>query len=307
MQLPVLVRPAKIVHMEAQQQAKVCNKCKNQRPLTDYRRIGRDSEKLRGICRFCRAKTPGEQRDSKARSERQAAGLAARNEKYLAEHGSFPLCECGCGQEVQMVSWTIPRFLRGHIYKDRKPFLDESNSVVSTELSEQLKKLRVERGWTIDEMAEHAGLTRGQMMNYLRPGEGRHRQEPVEEMLGNLKVAPGNVVIVKKKKPSVWIPAENVRQTLFKLKQSKGMTTQDMADLAGISLRTMQNYFRTEVKNFRREGVEDMFRRFAGVPMPPTEYQLKLINEGYDWVYLPGGARELRTPGMNPKSVRAIR
>lgn len=104
------------------------------------------------------------QRDSVTRTrERRVA-------EYLAEHGEPPMCECGCGEHVKFSHWGKPnRFVIGHKI-DVEKMLDkqyEDHYIPVERVREALNKIRQERGWTVKELAEQAGLSLPHMRSVL--------------------------------------------------------------------------------------------------------------------------------------------
>lgn len=77
------------------------------------------------------------------------------------------------------------------------------------------------------------------------------------------------------------IPAEKVRNVFLDLRAKKGMTLQEFAEKAGVSTSVIRKILHTPgpVSGYRRDMIEEMLKRLSGIPMPPSEYQLKQMEK----------------------------
>lgn len=160
---------------------KACRKVANrewrnknkERYLASRREYDRKTAKERNTRRRARKKnlTPEQ---AAAEKQRQRESMARTRERrvaeYLAEHGNPPVCECGCGEYVNFTYVGKPnRYVIGHKI-DIDKMLDsqyKNNYIPVKRVREALQKIKAERGWTIKELAEHAGVSNSHMKTIL--------------------------------------------------------------------------------------------------------------------------------------------
>ena len=120
----------------------------------------RSARRRRGLTEEQKAAEKRQQQESLARLKQR------RISEYLAEHGNPPLCECGCGDRVNFSSLGRPnRYINGHkIDVDGMLGKQYENHYIPAErVREALGKIREERGWTVKQLAEQAGISHGHM------------------------------------------------------------------------------------------------------------------------------------------------
>lgn len=100
------------------------------------------------------------------RSPRYEANLRRRQrnvEAYLAEHGTAPCCRCGCGELVNFDHDGRPRKYRpGHNF-DIVAYRRELTAagVPLADFQAAVKKIKLQKGWTWDEVAHRGGISAG--------------------------------------------------------------------------------------------------------------------------------------------------
>jgi AraC-like DNA-binding protein len=136
-----------------------------------------------------------------ARRTRQAEASRRMREKriaeYLDEHGTPPCCACGCGQHVNFNDKGRPNeFLNGHHLPDEAPlrdWMEERYRIPKQRVVDALQKIRKERGWTVQELADRAGVSRTHLQDILYSKEkGKIGMDPVliENMFRRIQGMP---------------------------------------------------------------------------------------------------------------------
>jgi len=118
---------------------------------------------------------PGEPATAEDRNRGAERMKDRRVAAYLAEHGSPPLCACGCGEEVRFSSKGIPnKWVRGHSLRKRDQWDQVRPGGVRIEdripidkFRAALKKAKAERNLTLREMADLTGVTFGHFKTIL--------------------------------------------------------------------------------------------------------------------------------------------
>lgn len=90
--------------------------------------------------------------------------------RYLVEHGSPPPCECGCGEPVNFDQNGRPnRFVNHHFKAD--PTIATSVRLGDTIPIERIRaatrQIKEARGWTWDDVAERAGMSKGHVTSMM--------------------------------------------------------------------------------------------------------------------------------------------
>ena len=155
-----------------------CKACRYKKNV-DYRR--RNHDKVRAVAREWdrkNAKKISEKRQERLAqlSRKTTEGFRQLAEKkkreYLEEHGTTPLCLCGCEQHVGFNDkGRVNRYINGHQVADMPGHIndrfDMRERIPIERVREALQRIRKEREWTVDELAEHAGLARSHMQGIL--------------------------------------------------------------------------------------------------------------------------------------------
>lgn len=97
--------------------------------------------------------------------------ILKRTAEYIREHGSMPLCECGCGETVRMNSRGVPNRFAGVNHQSRVNDMSalsrrgkeaaarEKGDIPIEKFREVVTRLKRERGYTWAELAEVAGVS----------------------------------------------------------------------------------------------------------------------------------------------------
>ncbi len=101
--------------------------------------------------------------------------LERKREEYLAEHGEYPDCGCGCGEKVTIGSNGKPNQYagRGHNSTANSEALSTANSsrwtaentIPKQDLFDALDRLRRQKGWTWKQVAAESGQSYRTFMN----------------------------------------------------------------------------------------------------------------------------------------------
>ena len=160
---------------------KICRKAANrawreankEQHLAKRREYDRKTAKKRNADRRAKKKTLSDEQlehERKRQSDSMKRTKERRIAEYIEKHGSAPLCECGCGQNVNFDCIGKPnKYIIGHMI-DLQKMLDTkfANHYIPAErVRDDLYKIRVERGWTVKVLAEHAGLSLSHMRTVL--------------------------------------------------------------------------------------------------------------------------------------------
>lgn len=145
--------------------------------------------------------------------KRQAANALARQryrerkiKAYLDEHGERPLCKCGCGNFVNFSSkGDIQTYLNGHYgFKSANPKRwNPDNYIPIVKVREVLQRIRRERGWSVDELARHAGVAPTTMKSILhdkKKYKNGFRKQRCEIMLRGIYQMPHEPDEVKRRR-----------------------------------------------------------------------------------------------------------
>lgn len=114
--------------------------------------------------------------------------------EYLAEHGQFPLCQCGCGKEVELGKQSLKPNLYVN-YHHPKNF-DKAHATKRSRLMdmgpfrEELRAIKTQRAWTLEEMAEAGGVGANHFKSVMYSSRNRVTQEWAEALLERLRAAP---------------------------------------------------------------------------------------------------------------------
>lgn len=116
--------------------------------------------------------------------------------------------------------------------------------------------------------------------------------------LSKTQTLPGHItkVTVTKFDPADYLPNEDVRAAIRKLKTAKGWTWDEMGKAGGVSphyLRNIGNGTCGQKQGHRREYIVSMLRRMSGMSEPPSAYELKQLAK-HQTIYLPDGTQFVR-------------
>ena len=163
-----------------------CKACRYKKNL-EYRRINRDkvrakqrewdrnnAEKISKKRQERLALLSDEERAAISRKTNEGFRRLADKKKreYLEEHGQTPLCLCGCGEHVGFNDkGRVNRYINGHqvvaIPGHINDRFDMRERIPIERVREALQRIRNERGWSVAELAERAGLSLTHMQGIL--------------------------------------------------------------------------------------------------------------------------------------------
>ena len=100
----------------------------------------------------------------------------------------------------------------------------------------------------------------------------RSHQPPRERGAEALAITMKGVKIRQRKK----LPIEDFRRAMFKVKEAKGYTWDEIGDIIGYNPATVRYWMYTKkVQCIFVTTAEHIFRRLAGMATPPTSYELR--------------------------------
>lgn len=137
-------------------------------------RYRRNKEKMREYDRARYHNRTDEQKkaDAERIKIRRSELRIKKIEVYLAEHGSAPECQCGCGNPVEFNRFGNPnKFILDHYIPEPRVTHESQyggHRIPTDKARVALENLRIKNGWSIQEMAKLGGVKRGTLWSILR-------------------------------------------------------------------------------------------------------------------------------------------